>query len=74
VPHYALWALASWRETFPLQVSALFTMQDVTPVDFPARPVGWMCQCGERLTEDLDCLACGKTYTKDEQGLKKTKE
>jgi len=36
----------------------------------PARPVGWMCQCGERLTEDLDCLACGKTYTKTEEGLK----
>lgn len=40
----------------------------------PARPVGWMCQCGERLTEDLDCLACGKTYTKEEEGLKETKE
>jgi len=36
----------------------------------PARPVGWMCQCGERLTEALDCLACGKTYSKAEQGLK----
>jgi UDP-2-acetamido-3-amino-2,3-dideoxy-glucuronate N-acetyltransferase len=36
----------------------------------PARRVGWMCQCGERLTDDLDCLACGKTYTKQEQGLK----
>ena len=42
----------------------------------PARPVGWMCQCGERLTEGLDCLACGKTYTKVEEGLKEkeTKE
>jgi len=40
----------------------------------PARPVGLMCQCGERLTEDLDCLACGKTYTKEEQGLKERKE
>ena len=36
----------------------------------PARRVGWMCQCGERLTDDLDCLACGKTYTKTEEGLK----
>ena len=36
----------------------------------PARRVGWMCQCGERLTDDLDCLACGKTYTKAEEGLK----
>jgi UDP-2-acetamido-3-amino-2,3-dideoxy-glucuronate N-acetyltransferase len=39
----------------------------------PARPVGWMCQCGERLTDELDCLACGKTYTKTEKGLKETK-
>lgn len=39
----------------------------------PARPIGWMCQCGERLTEDLDCLACGKTYTKGEEGLKEIK-
>jgi len=36
----------------------------------PARPVGWMCQCGERLTDELDCLACAKTYTREEQGLK----
>ena len=36
----------------------------------PARRVGWMCQCGERLTDDLDCLVCGKTYTKEEEGLK----
>jgi UDP-2-acetamido-3-amino-2,3-dideoxy-glucuronate N-acetyltransferase len=36
----------------------------------PARLVGWMCRCGERLTEDLDCLACGKNYTKSENGLK----
>ncbi len=36
----------------------------------PARRVGWMCQCGERLTDDLDCLTCGKTYEKNEEGLK----
>jgi len=35
----------------------------------PARPVGWMCQCGERLTENLNCLVCGKNYTKTEDGL-----
>ncbi len=40
----------------------------------PDRRVGWMCQCGERLTDDLDCLACGKTYTKAEEGLRETKE
>lgn len=39
----------------------------------PARRVGWMCACGERLTDDLDCMACGKTYTKEEEGLKEKK-
>jgi UDP-2-acetamido-3-amino-2,3-dideoxy-glucuronate N-acetyltransferase len=37
----------------------------------PARKVGWMCQCGERLTDDLGCLACGNNYEKDENGLRK---
>ena len=37
----------------------------------PAGRVGWMCQCGERLTDDLDCLACGNNYEKDENGLRK---
>lgn len=37
----------------------------------PARRVGWMCQCGERLTDDLDCLACGNHYEKNENGLRK---
>jgi len=35
----------------------------------PARQIGWMCQCGERLTDDLECLVCGKTYFKDDNGL-----
>ena len=37
----------------------------------PARRVGWMCQCGERLTDDLGCLACGSRYEMDENGLNK---
>jgi UDP-2-acetamido-3-amino-2,3-dideoxy-glucuronate N-acetyltransferase len=36
----------------------------------PARRTAWMCQCGERLTNDLNCLVCGKTYKKEEKGLK----
>jgi len=28
----------------------------------PARAIGWVCECGERLGEDLRC-ACGHTYT-----------
>jgi len=36
----------------------------------PAKPIGWACQCGERLPDDLECIACGKTYTKREEGLR----
>ena len=36
----------------------------------PAKPIGWACQCGERLPDDLECTACGKTYTKKEEGLR----
>ena len=35
----------------------------------PGKPIGWMCQCGERLTEKLECLACDKGYRKGEAGL-----
>lgn len=29
----------------------------------PARQIGWMCECGERLPENLKCAICGKTLT-----------
>lgn len=36
----------------------------------PARPLGWMCTCGERLGEHLSCEACGRTFvTADHGGL-----
>ena len=28
----------------------------------PARQVGWMCNCGQRLGDDLVCRKCGKAY------------
>jgi len=31
----------------------------------PARQVGYMCECGERLNESLSCLVCGKKYEKN---------
>ena len=40
----------------------------------PDRQIGWMCKCCERLTEDLTCPACGKTYTREEEGLIENKE
>jgi UDP-2-acetamido-3-amino-2,3-dideoxy-glucuronate N-acetyltransferase len=35
----------------------------------PGKPVGWICQCGERLTDDFECLSCEKGYRKTESGL-----
>ncbi|MCP4112175.1 MAG: Gfo/Idh/MocA family oxidoreductase [Desulfobacteraceae bacterium] len=28
----------------------------------PARRIGWVCECGERLADDLTCPECGKFY------------
>ena len=35
----------------------------------PARNIGYMCVCGERLPDSLKCMACGKTFAKDKHGL-----
>jgi len=37
----------------------------------PARQIGWVCECGERLENDLMCKKCGKKYQETENGLKK---
>ena len=35
----------------------------------PARQNGWMCECGERLADNLNCLACGNQFRKKKNGL-----
>ena len=35
----------------------------------PAKQIGWACECGERLADDLECLTCGKQYEKRSDGL-----
>jgi len=35
----------------------------------PARIRGWMCECGVKLGEDLNCPECGKRYKKSGDGL-----
>lgn len=35
----------------------------------PAKPIGHMCHCGERLTETLECPACKNSYVKSDQGF-----
>lgn len=40
----------------------------------PARRIGWMCQCGERLPDagEGTCEACGSTYQREGQGIRMT--
>ena len=35
----------------------------------PARPEGWVCDCGQKLEEDLVCPDCGRTYRTSSNGL-----
>jgi len=35
----------------------------------PAKQIGWVCDCGERLPDDLECFSCGKKYEKSENGI-----
>jgi UDP-2-acetamido-3-amino-2,3-dideoxy-glucuronate N-acetyltransferase len=34
----------------------------------PARQIGWVCECGKRLGEDLVC-SCGRMYELGHDGL-----
>jgi len=36
----------------------------------PARPQGWVCECGARLSSDLSCPRCGRRYRDTRSGLK----
>ena len=52
--------------------------RDVLPyalmVGVPARRVGWMCQCGERLPDagSGTCAGCGSTYERSGDGIRRT--
>jgi len=35
----------------------------------PAQQIGWMCDCGERLPENLTCKSCTKSYRETDNGL-----
>jgi UDP-2-acetamido-3-amino-2,3-dideoxy-glucuronate N-acetyltransferase len=35
----------------------------------PAKQIGWTCVCGERLSENLECLNCGSRFEKRTEGL-----
>jgi predicted dehydrogenase/acetyltransferase-like isoleucine patch superfamily enzyme len=36
----------------------------------PARQIGWMCECGNRLDDALTCSHCGKIFEQAAQGLR----
>jgi UDP-2-acetamido-3-amino-2,3-dideoxy-glucuronate N-acetyltransferase len=51
--------------------------RDVAPfalmVGSPARRIGWMCKCGERIEPDQDhahCASCGQNYSVDSNEIK----
>ena len=35
----------------------------------PASRIGWVCECGERLDDDLKCDYCGKIFESIENGI-----
>jgi UDP-2-acetamido-3-amino-2,3-dideoxy-glucuronate N-acetyltransferase len=39
----------------------------------PAKQIGWVCECGERLPDNLVCPKCGKKYKESNNGLKDIK-
>ena len=43
-------------------------------VGVPARRIGWMCQCGERLPDSGEgtCAVCGSTYVPAGDGIRRT--
>ncbi|MCK4619288.1 MAG: hypothetical protein KAT52_05035 [Desulfobacterales bacterium] len=38
----------------------------------PAKHIGWACECGERLSDDLECTSCGNRFEKKPEGLVKS--
>lgn len=36
----------------------------------PAKQIGWVCECGERLEESYICKKCGRKYVLDQKRLK----
>lgn len=38
-------------------------------IGVPAKQHGWVCECGELLSNDLICLKCGRKYKVTDEGL-----
>ena len=35
----------------------------------PAKQLGWVCECGQKLAKDLNCKKCGRKYRETSNGL-----
>ena len=42
---------------------------DALMAGVPAKQIGWVCECGERLDETLICTKCGRKFEEAESGL-----
>ena len=40
----------------------------------PARQIGWVCACGQKMDSTLVCDSCGSAFTEGPEGLKKLSE
>lgn len=36
----------------------------------PSGQIGWVCACGQKLSDDLTCISCAKQYHQTDNGLK----
>ena len=37
----------------------------------PAKHIGYVCECGERVSDELECVSCGMKYQKSEGSVRK---
>lgn len=62
------WALIGAGAVVASDVPAYALMLGV-----PARRSGWVCECGEILSEGMTCEKCGRKYKESEEGLEEVK-
>ena len=62
------WALIGAGAVVASDVPAYALMLGV-----PAKRRGWVCECGELLSDCLACQKCGRKYKKDQNGLEEQK-
>lgn len=42
-------------------------------VGVPAKQIGWICECGEKIDRNLECGKCHRKYLEDRDGLSEIK-